>query len=174
MPLLDQFRHKPVEKCEKKRSDMRSVHIGIRHDNNPVVAQLRDIKVIVDPCSERRNHGTDLRVAVNPVKSRLLHIQDLSPERKDGLRRPGSRCLGTAACGISLYDKDLTVIRILVRAVRKLAGKTHTVQSGLSSCKVPGLSRRVPCPLGHHGLLYDHLSCLGMLLQIDRQLVCHN
>ena len=53
---------------------MGAIHIGIGHDNNLVVAELRDIEILVDSCSEGCDHGFNLRVSVDPVESRLLHV----------------------------------------------------------------------------------------------------
>ena len=73
---------------------MGTVHISIRHDDYLVIAKLRDIKVIVDARAEGSDHGFDLSVAVDPVKSGLLHVKDLSSQGKNGLVCPASRCLG--------------------------------------------------------------------------------
>ena len=53
---------------------MGAIHIGIGHDDDLVVAELRDIEILVDSRSKRRYHGFDLRVSVNTVKSRLFHV----------------------------------------------------------------------------------------------------
>ena len=46
MSLADQIRHEPVEQGQKKRTDMRAVDIGICHDDDLVVAQLCDVKIV--------------------------------------------------------------------------------------------------------------------------------
>ena len=50
-------------------------------------------------------------LAKHLVNAGLLHIQDLSSDRQDGLVVPVSGCLGRTACRISLYDKNLTLFR---------------------------------------------------------------
>ena len=40
MSLLDEFRHEPVQECQHKRRYMRAVHVGIRHDDDLVIAKL--------------------------------------------------------------------------------------------------------------------------------------
>ena len=40
MALPDQLRHKPVQEGQHQRRDMGAVHVGIRHDDNLVIAQL--------------------------------------------------------------------------------------------------------------------------------------
>ena len=150
---------------------MRSVHVGIRHQDDLVVAQLRNVKIVMDPRSKGSDHSLDLRVGVNLVKPCLLHIQDLSAQGKDGLSRPGAGLLRGASGGVSLHDIDLAVLRILVRAVCQLAGQGHTVEGRLSSGQVPGLSGCLPCPLGQNGFFQDHLGYRRILLQENHQLL---
>ena len=149
MSLLDQLRHKSVEECEHQSIDMGAVYVGIRHDDDLIVAKLTDVKFIVDACTERSDHGLDLFVGIDPVLSCLLYIQDFAPERKDSLRRAASRGLGAAACRITLYQEDLTVHRILVRAVCKLAGKTRCLQNRFSSGELSGFSGCLSGSLRH-------------------------
>ena len=148
---------------------MRAVYVGIRHDDDSVVAKFFDIKIFMDTGPERCDHRSDLRVSEDPVQSCLLNIQDLAAKRQDRLGRPGSCRLGGPACGISLNDKDLAVFTVLVRTVGQLAGKTQSVQSALSARQISCLSCRGSGSLGHNGLLDDDLADLRMLLQIDRK-----
>ena len=104
---------------------MRPIHIGISHDHNLVVTKLRNIKVISvsfgESTSECIDHGLDLRIGKHFVNGCLLHIQDLTSDRKDCLiiTVAGSLC-GTSR-RISLYDKDLTLGRILFLTVCQLS-----------------------------------------------------
>ena len=43
MPTLNHLRHETIEKRHNERVDVRTIDIGIGHDNNLVVAQLFDI-----------------------------------------------------------------------------------------------------------------------------------
>ena len=104
---------------------MRPIHIGISHDHNLVVTKLRNIKVISvsfgESTSECIDHGLNLRIGKHLINSSLLHIQDLTSDRKDRLiiTITGSLC-GTSR-RISLYDKDLTLGRILFLTVCQLS-----------------------------------------------------
>ena len=93
---------------------MRTVHIGIGHNDNLVVAKLADIKVLVDSGTKGCNHRLDLGVAVDSVQTGFLYVEDLTTERKDCLCGTVTCCLGGTTRGITLYDVDLTVFRILV------------------------------------------------------------
>ena len=104
---------------------MRPIHIGISHDHNLVVTKLRNIKVISvsfgESTSECIDHGLNLRIGKHLINSSLLHIQYLTSDRKDRLiiTITGSLC-GTSR-RISLYDKDLTLGRILFFTVCQLS-----------------------------------------------------
>ena len=93
---------------------MCAIDIGIGHNDDLVITQFADIKVFMDTCSKSCDHCLDLCISIDSVKTCLLNIEDLASKRKDCLCRTVSRCLGRTACGISLYDIDLAVLRILV------------------------------------------------------------
>ena len=63
---------------------MRSVHIGISHDHNLVVAKLRNVKVISvsfgESASECIDHGLDLRIRKYFVNGCFLYIQDFTSD----------------------------------------------------------------------------------------------
>ena len=42
----NQLRHEPVKQRQKQRGNVRAVHIGIRHDDDLVITQLRDIEIV--------------------------------------------------------------------------------------------------------------------------------
>ena len=57
---------------------MRSVDVGIRHDDNLVIAELRNIEIIAvalgKSAAERIDHRLDLRVGKDLIYARLLHV----------------------------------------------------------------------------------------------------
>ena len=103
---------------------MAAVHIGIGHQDDFVIAQLGDVKVIAvsfrKTAAEGINHGLDFRIGQNLIHGRLLNIEDFSPDGQDGLvlAVPGS--LGRAAGGIPLYNEYLTPGGIPALAVCQL------------------------------------------------------
>ena len=97
-----------------------------------------------------------------------------SSERKNGLRSSVSCCFRRSSGGISLYDIDLTVCRILVRTVGKFSRKRHSFQSGFSPCQIPGLPCRFPGSLCHHRFFNGDLGHIRILFQEDLQLSADN
>ena len=53
---------------------MCTIHVRIGHDDDLVVAQLGNIKIIVDSGTERSNHSFDLCIGINFVQSGLLYV----------------------------------------------------------------------------------------------------
>ena len=92
---------------------MSTIHIGIRHDHDLIIAKLRDIKIISvafgKAAAKGIDHGLDLCVGQHLVDGSLLYVEDLTADWKDCLIVTVSGCLGRTAGGISLYDKDLTL-----------------------------------------------------------------
>ena len=91
---------------------MRTVHIGICHNNNFVIPQFRNIKVISvsfrKSAAESINHRLDFRICQNFVYTRLLHIQNLTTNRQNRLKLTVSRRFRRTARGISLHDENFT------------------------------------------------------------------
>ena len=94
-PRSISWRHLPVEERQQQRPDVRSVHVGVRHDDDAVVAQLLDVEVLAaDAAAERRDHRLDLVAAQHLVEARLLDVQDLALDRQDRLESPVASLLG--------------------------------------------------------------------------------
>ena len=93
---------------------MRSIDIGIGHDNDLVISQLTDIKIFVDSRSECCDHCLNLSISVNLIKTCFLYVQNLTTKWQDCLSCTVSGCLCRTAGGISLDDIDLTLGRIFI------------------------------------------------------------
>ena len=64
---------------------MRTVNIGIRHNDNLVVSELCNIKFITYACTERSDNGHKLVISVNSVNSCFFNIEHFTPKREDSL-----------------------------------------------------------------------------------------
>src|SRR5690349_15362507 len=125
------------EEGQKQRADMRTVNVGIRHENDFAVTQLGGIKIILaDSATERSNHGTNFFVAKHLVIPRLLHVQDLSFKREDRLEAAIASLLRGAACRFALDQIDLAAVRLTLRAVSQLAGQPTAIERSFAACKI--------------------------------------
>ena len=111
------------EECKEKCSDVRTVDIGICHDDDLMISELACVKFITDTCTECHNDRLKLLVGIYLIDTCLLNIEHLTPEREDCLILSLSSLLCRSACGVSLYDEDLTELCFIGLAVSKLSGK---------------------------------------------------
>ena len=86
---------------------MAAVNIGIGHDDDLVIAELLDVKLLAESRAERRDDGGELVVAVDLVGARLFDVEHLAPERQDRLKARVASLRGRAACTVALDDVEL-------------------------------------------------------------------
>jgi len=68
----------PVEEREQQRADVAAVDVGVRHDDDPVVADLVDVLLLLDAAAEGGDEGDDLLRREHLLEPRLLDVQDLA------------------------------------------------------------------------------------------------
>ena len=125
MSFVNKFGHESEEKSKQKIRDMRTVDIGIGHDDDLVIAQLGDVKVIAvafrETAAEGIDHGLDLGICQDLINAGFFYVQRLTADRQDCLIFTVSCRLCTAACRITLDDEDLTLGCIAGTAVSQFA-----------------------------------------------------
>ena len=144
--LVDQVAHLPEEERQQQGADVGAVHVGVGHQDDLVVAQLRKVEVFRDASAEGRDHGADLLVRQHLVVARLLDVQDLALQGQDGLVAAVAALLGGAARRLALDDEQLGTLRVALLAVGQLAGKPRRIERSLAPRQVARLARRVAGP----------------------------
>ena len=104
----------------------------------------------------------------------LLHVEDLPLQGENGLEVAVPPHLGGASGGLALNDEELGPLRVSLGAVGKLAGEAAAVQGVLADHQVSGLARRLPGLLGQDTALHDAPCVVGVVLQIDGQVLGHH
>ena len=139
----DQLLHVPEEERQQQRADVRAIHVGVRHDDDLVVAQPGDVEIVLaDAGADRRDHGPDFFVAEHLVVARLLDVEDLSPQRKDRLIAPVAAALGGSAGRFALDQVHLATLRILLLAIGQLAGQTAGIERALAPRQIASFAGR--------------------------------
>ena len=141
MAAVDQLGHLPVEERQQQGADMGAVDVGVRHDDDLVVAQLVDVELLVaDAGAERGDQRADLLAAQHLVEARALDVEDLAAQRQHGLEFAVAALLGGAAGRVALDDEQFGLGRIALLAVGELAGQR-------SRCRARpcAASARAPC-----------------------------
>ncbi len=107
---FDQFGHLSIEEGEQKCANVRTVHVRICHDDDLVVADFVDVKIVnTDACTNCRDESSNLVVVQNLVESGLFHIQHLAAKWKNGLSFAIAALFGRAAGAVALHDEDFAL-----------------------------------------------------------------
>jgi len=146
--LLDELRHLTAEKGQKKRADVGAVHIGIGHDDDAAVAQLRDVEGSfllflaergTDAGADGGDESLDFGVLKNFVEAGFLDIDDLALDGKDGLETPVAALFGGSTGRVAFDHIELGEIGVALGAVRQLAGES-TAGEGAFADGLAGLA----------------------------------
>ncbi len=170
---LDQRPHVPEEEREDERADVRAVHVGVGHDDDLVVARLRDVELVAEAGADRADHGEDLVVGEHLVDARLLDVDDLAAQRQDRLEAAVARLLGRAAGRVALDEVDLAERRVFDGAVGELAGQRAALEQALAAREVARFARRIARPGRVDGLVDDLPRLGGVLFEELGQLGVH-
>ena len=104
----------------------------------------------------------------------LLHVQNLSAQRQDGLSITVASLLGRTTGGVSLDEEYLAFLRVLVRAVSQLAGQSATRHRVLALHALAGLSGGYTCSGSQDNLVAYLLGLLWVLLQVIGESLAHS
>ena len=165
--------HVAVEKRQHQNADVAAVHVGIRHADDAVIAQLLDIKIVAHAAAERRNHRLDFVVGQHAVKARLFDVQNLAAQRQNRLEVAVAAHLRAAACGIALDEEDFALAGVALGAVRQFARQARAFQHRLAAGQVARLARRLARAGSGQTAIQNQLGDLRVLFQIIAQLLAH-
>ncbi len=153
---------------------MGAVDVGVGHDDDLVVAEFFQVKLLAaDAGAEGGDELFDLLGTEDFVEARLFHIHNLAAQGQDGLDGPVTPLFGRTAGGITLDDEQFAFCRDAALAFGQLTGHHHR-QAALLARQVAGLARRVTRPGRLHHLAEDGARYPGVLFQVGTQfLVAH-
>src|ERR1019366_3154265 len=129
------------EEREQQGADVRAVHVGVGHQDDLAVAQLRNIEIFfANARAQRRNHGANFLVPQHLVVTRLFDIQDLALERKNRLEAAVTSLLGGAPRALTLDQIDFAAIGVTLGTVGQLARQASAIESSLAAGEIAGLA----------------------------------
>ncbi len=166
------------EEGEQQGVNMASVHIGVGHDNDAMVAQFAQVKSLTvffgAPCHSKGCINIAYFFTFkDAVFLCFFHVQDLTAQRQDGLERSVTTALSRTACGISFYKKDLALFRVTARTVGKLAGKTGSGHHGFALYQFARLSGGVTGSSGQDDFVNNSSGIFRVLFQVIIQGSAH-
>ena len=145
---------------------MAAVHVRVAHDDDPVVAQLAGVEVVLaDARAERGDDVADLLRGERLVEPRLLDVQDLAAQRQDGLEGAVAALLGRAAGRVALDQVQLALRGVALLALGELARQPRAVEGALAAREVARLARRLAGARGVEDLADDALRLARVLLE---------
>src|SRR5438094_314842 len=162
-----------VEERQQKRANVRTVDVGVTHQDDLVVANLRSLEVRSDARADRADERLDLLVLEHAVDASALDVENLAANRKDRLGSGVTRLLRGSPGAVTLHDEELTLVGVLGRAVGELSRHRVAVEQRLAPREVACLARGDTGPRRLHRLLQDRASLRRMLIEPIREfLVC--
>ena len=150
---------------------MRTIDIGIGHDDNLVVTQLLIVGLLAvfaqtEAHTQRLYDVVHLFVLEGFVPHHALHIEDLTADRQYSLELTLTTLLGRTACRVTLDDEEFAVGCIVIGAVSQFAGQTTTAHGALALYTLASLACCHTCCSRQYHLIHNELGLMGMLLQI--------
>ena len=151
MTTLHQVRHLSVEEGEQQGANVRTVNVGVGHDDDAVVAQFVDIEVVgaalarvcgdfanarAKRCDERDNFSAGQQLFVTC----FFDVQDLAAQRQNGLEFTVASLLGGATGGVALDDVNFAKRWIFFLAIGQFAGQAHAIQHAFATCHFAGFA----------------------------------
>src|SRR5262245_11935098 len=130
---LDHLHHVAEEEREEEGADVRAVHVGIRHEDDLVVAQLGDVELLgPDPGAQRGDQQPDFIVGQDLVVAGFLRVDDLAAQGEHRLDLAVAALLGGAARGVALHEEQLAELRVTLGAIGELGGEALVVAAALA------------------------------------------
>ena len=169
---LHHFLILPEEKGQQQGADVRSVHVGVCHDDDFMVAQLVEVGVFLADTSA---HGGDERlhflVGKHLVKAGAFRVQDFAAQGQNGLIFWITPLLCRTTCRITFHDEQFGFNGILALAVGQFAGQRVVRKRALAADKFLGAAGCIPRPRGVYGLVDNEADILRIFLKIHVQAI---
>ena len=157
-----------VQKREEQGANMRPVHVRIRHQDNLVVPQTRQVERIFQahqPRAQGRHHIPNLLVFENPGQAGPLHVQNLPAQGQDGLKMAVARLLGRSPRRVPLDQVEFRFLRLARGAVRQFARQAAAGKSALALHQFARLAGGKAGLRGQNHLLDDRFRLAGMVFE---------
>ena len=175
--LFNKFHHVPAEKSEQKRANVRTIDIGICHNDDATVAKLLDIEAALaillggsdaDASADRRDEGLDFGVLKDFVEAGLLDIDDFAFDRQNRLVSPVAALLRGAAGRVTFDHIEFGEVWVALGAIRQLPREStaceRTLANGLTS-----LAGSFAGASSHEALLDNALAHIRILVEMQHE-----
>ena len=107
---------------------MRSVHVGIRHNDYFVITEFIDIEFVrTDARAKCGNDCSYFNISQNFIEPGFFHVEDLSPKRENCLVPSVASLFCRASGRVAFNQVNLTFIRVGIRTIGKFSRQTASL-----------------------------------------------
>ncbi len=86
MAALNDFRHLSIEEGQQQRTDVRTVDVGIGHDDDAVITQLvRVVLIAANAAAQRGDQRGNFLRSEHLIEARFLDVEDFTLQRQNRL-----------------------------------------------------------------------------------------
>ena len=175
MSPIDHLAHVPEEESQDEGADVRAVDVGVRHDDDLVIAQFLDREIACAYARPQgRDHHADLFGREHFVEPGLLHVEDLPLEREDGLEAPVASLLGRAAGRVPLDEIDLGELRIALLTVCQFSRECSRVEGSFTPRQIARFPSSFTGARGIDDLFDDALHLARVFLEVFSEALVHH
>ena len=104
---FDQLWHLTEEERQKQGPNVRPVDVRVGHNDDLVVAQFVDVKLVTSNARAKRHHKvTDFLGAEHTVKTGAFNVEDFTLERQNRLCATVTACLRRPTSRVTLHEED--------------------------------------------------------------------
>ncbi len=172
--LFNNRSHMPEKQSHNQSSNMRTIHVGIGHNNDFMVTNFAQIYIHTVIIRSRSNpqsfeYHDNFIALIHPVTHRLFHIQNLTPKWQDSLKLAVTSLFCRSACRISLHQKYLTIFSIIISTIGQFTGESRTRKHRFALHHIPGFPGSMAGSSSQYHFIYNGFCIFRMLLQIIRQ-----
>ncbi len=159
---VDYRAHEAVEESQQQGANVRTVDVGVGHQDDLVVADALDVEMslvagALDAGADGGDHRPDLVVLERLLQVGLLDVQDLAAQRQNGLEAAVAPLFGRAAGRVALDDEELGFFGLFGLAVGQFAGQVVGLERVLPPHQLTRLAGRLARLGGALGLAVDRL-----------------
>src|SRR5690625_389838 len=102
---LDQLRHLPIKEGQQQGADVRTVHVGVGHDDDSVVTQLVRIELVLSyATAQGGDQRPDLSGRQHFIEPRSLDVENLASQRENRLGAARASLFRGTTRGVTLDE----------------------------------------------------------------------
>ena len=166
MAGLNNIWHVAEEESKKKCRNMRTIDIGIRHEDDLMITETVNIKLIADTYAETFNERDELSVCKHLIKTSTFGIKHLTTKWEDSLNLRIAAFLSRTSSGVTLYDEEFAIFSITRGTIGEFTWEIKTFESTFSDYVIASGTSSLASASSKGSLTDDFLSDSWIFLEV--------